>query len=112
MRPWGAIVKTTHGAEHNTPNGSGARVVAAARRIFIIIKRGFFMGDFTATKVNAISAAVCAASAAETGNKILTITTTLISAATLIVNFFLDCYRKYRDRDKDIKKDDDKCEKK
>lgn len=64
------------------------------------------MGDFTATKVNAISAAICAVSAAETGNKILTITTTLISAATLIVNFFLDCYRKYRDRDKDIKKDD------
>ena len=64
------------------------------------------MGDFTATKVSAISAAVCAASAAETGNKILTITTTLISAATLIVNFVLDCYRKYRDRDKDLKKDD------
>ena len=64
------------------------------------------MGDFTATKGNAISAAICAVSAAETGNKILTITTTLISAATLIVNFFLDCYRKYRDRDKDIKKDD------
>lgn len=64
------------------------------------------MGDFTATKVNAISAAVCAASAAETGNKILTITTTLISAATLITNFILDCYRKYRDRDKDLKKDD------
>lgn len=63
------------------------------------------MGNFTATKINAISAAVCAASAAETGNKILTITTTLISAATLIANFFLDCYRKYRDRDKDIKKD-------
>ena len=70
------------------------------------------MEDFTATKVNAISAAVCAASAAETGNKILTITTTLISAATLIVNFFLDCYRKYRDRDKDIKKGGDKGEKK
>lgn len=64
------------------------------------------MGEFTATKVNAISALICAASAAETGNKILTITTTLISAATLIVNFFLDCYRKYRDRDKDLKKDD------
>lgn len=70
------------------------------------------MGDFTATKVNAISAAVCAASAAETGNKILTITTTLISAATLIVNFFLDCYRKYRDRDKDIKKDNNEGNKK
>lgn len=70
------------------------------------------MGDFTATKINAISAAICAASAAETGNKILTITTTLISAATLIVNFFLDCYRKYRDRDKDLKKDDDKEKKK
>lgn len=66
------------------------------------------MGDFTATKVNAISAAVCAASAAETGNKILTITTTLISAATLIVNFILDSYRKYRDRDKDIKDKDNK----
>ena len=70
------------------------------------------MGGFTATKVNAISAAVCAASAAETGNKILTITTTLISAATLIANFILDCYRKYRDRDKDLKKDDDKENKK
>lgn len=66
------------------------------------------MGDFTATKVNAISAAVCAVSAAETGNKILTITTTLISAATLIVNFVLDCYRKYRDRDKDIKDKENK----
>lgn len=66
------------------------------------------MGGFTATKVNAISAAVCAASAAETGNKILTITTTLISAATLIVNFILDSYRKYRDRDKDIKDKDNK----
>ena len=68
------------------------------------------MGDFTATKVNAISAAVCAASAAETGNKILTITTTLISAATLIANFILDCYRKYRDRDKDIKDKENKKE--
>lgn len=66
------------------------------------------MGDFTATKVNAISALICAASAAETGNKILTVTTTLISAATLIVNFFLDCYRKYRDRDKDIKDKENK----
>lgn len=66
------------------------------------------MGDFTATKVNAISAAVCAASAAETGSKILTITTTLISAATLITNFILDCYRKYRDRDKDIKDKENK----
>lgn len=66
------------------------------------------MGDFTATKVNAISAAVCAVSVAETGNKILTITTTIISAATLIVNFFLDCYRKYRDRDKDIKNKENK----
>ena len=66
------------------------------------------MGDFTATKVNAITAVVCAASAAETGNKILTITTTLISAATLIVNFCLDCYRKYRDRDKDIKDKENK----
>lgn len=66
------------------------------------------MGDFTATKVNAITAVVCAASAAETGNKILTITTTLISAATLIANFILDCYRKYRDRDKDIKDKENK----
>jgi len=68
------------------------------------------MGDFTATKVNAITAVVCAASAAETGNKILTITTTLISAATLIANFLLDCYRKYRDRDKDIKDKENKKE--
>lgn len=68
------------------------------------------MGDFTATKVNAISAAVCAVSAAETGNKILTVTTTLISAATLIANFILDCYRKYRDRDKDIKDKENKKE--
>lgn len=65
------------------------------------------MGEFTATKINAISAAVCTASAAETGNKILTIVTACISAGTLLANFILDCYRKYRDRDKDIKKDDE-----
>lgn len=66
------------------------------------------MGEFTATKVNAISAAVCTASAAETGNKILALVTACISAATLIANFLLDCYRKYRDRDKDIKDKENK----
>ncbi len=69
------------------------------------------MGEFTATKISAISAAVCTASAAETGNKILTIVTASISAATLIANFLLDCYRKYRDRDKDIKDKENKNEK-
>lgn len=69
------------------------------------------MGDFTATKINAICAVASTASAAETGNKILTIVTTAISAATLIANFVLDCYRKYRDRDKDIKKDKDEDKK-
>ena len=64
------------------------------------------MGEFTATKINAISAAVCTASAAETGNKILTLVTVCISAATLVANFLLDCYRKYRDRDNDIKEKD------
>lgn len=66
------------------------------------------MGEFTATKINAISAAICTASATETGNKILTIVTACISAATLIANFLLDCYRKYRDRDKDIKDKENK----
>ena len=69
------------------------------------------MGEFTATKINAISAAVCTASAVETGNKILTLVTACISAATLIANFLLDCYRKYRDRDKDIKDKENKNEK-
>lgn len=84
---------------------SGARLLGVARAVRYKV---VYMGEFTATKINAISAAVCTTSAAETGNKILTIVTACISAATLIANFLLDCYRKYRDRDKDIKDKENK----
>lgn len=83
----------------------GARLLGVAHAVRYEV---VYMGEFTATKINAISAAVCTASAAETGNKILTIVTACISAATLIANFLLDCYRKYRDRDKDIKDKENK----
>ena len=83
----------------------GARLLGVAHAVRYEV---VYMGEFTATKINAISAAVCTASAAETGNKILTLVTACISAATLIANFLLDCYRKYRDRDKDIKDKENK----
>ena len=60
------------------------------------------------TFLSATSGATATASAAISGDKVLTYVTLFIAVATTISNFALETYRKWRDRDSDLKKDENK----
>lgn len=64
--------------------------------------------NYLHTFLSATSGATATASAAISGDKLLTYTTLFIAVATTISNFALETYRKWRDRDSDQKKDENK----
>ena len=64
--------------------------------------------NYLHTVLSATSGATATASAAISGDKVLTYATLFIAVATTISNFALETYRKWRDRDSDLKKDKNK----
>lgn len=64
--------------------------------------------NYLHTFLSATSGATATASAAISGDKVLTYATLFIAVATTISNFALETYRKWRDRDSDLKKDENK----
>lgn len=61
--------------------------------------------NYLHTVLSATSGATATASAAISGDKVLTYATLFIAVATTISNFALETYRKWRDRDSDLKKE-------
>lgn len=66
--------------------------------------------NYMHTVLSATSGATATASAAISGDKVLTYATLFIAVATTLSNFALETYRKWRDRDIDLKKDDNNKE--
>ena len=64
--------------------------------------------NYLHTVLSATSGATATASAAISGDKVLTYATLFIAVATTLSNFALETYRKWRDRDSDLKKDKNK----
>lgn len=64
--------------------------------------------NYLHTVLSAASGATATASAAISGDKVLTYVTLFIAVATTLSNFALETYRKWRDRDSDLKKDKNK----
>lgn len=64
--------------------------------------------NYLHTVLSATSGATATASAAISGDKVLTYATLFIAVATTLSNFALETYRKWRDRDSDLKKDENK----
>jgi hypothetical protein len=60
------------------------------------------MADFGGTTASAVLTTVSTASAAASGDGVLTAVTIGINAAILIANAAIEIYRKIRDRDKDL----------
>lgn len=63
--------------------------------------------NYLHTILSATSGATATASAAISGDKVLTYATLFIAVATTLSNFALETYRKWRDRDSDLKEKND-----
>ena len=64
------------------------------------------MKDFTPTLINLLAGSTSTIEATVLGDKILFYVSLIITIGTTIFNFVLDCRRKWREQDKDNKKDE------